>query len=211
MDTPTDFSFLEESIAKKHNPKFGDREYLVIQTSPLAKTTRVVYRSYDYQEAESLCSLENLSHDYSSYTTRIYHDGKLWIPGNISGIPYKVSEQQFWEIHPDYKARDLDGEIEIHRCSYPYFRFDNDDEELTTCLKDDNGRDITVCPNCGESLIDDSAALASLRASEEDDDFVPLACQGCNNYHGEFYQDVQLICAIHTYGWNDDNCPDFSV
>jgi hypothetical protein len=208
MDTPTDFSFLEESIAKKHNPKFGDREYLVIQTSPLGKTTRVVYRSYDYQEAERLCNLENLSHDYSSYTTRIYHDGKLWIPGNISGIPYKISEQQFWEIHSDYKARDLDGEIEIHHCSYPYFRFDNDDSgasgELTTCLKNDNGRDITVCPNCGENLIDDED-------NDDYDDFVPSVCNGCSNYHGEFYGDNQLICVIHPYGCNDENCPDFSV
>lgn len=202
MDTPTDFSFLEESIAKKYNPKFGDREYLVIQTYPLGKITRVVYRTYDYQEAERSCNLENLSHDYSSYTTRIYYDGKLWIPGNISGIPYKISEQQLWEIHLDYKASDLDGEIEIHHCSYPYFRFDNDNGELTTCLKDDNGRDISVCPNCGEILIDDE---------DEDDDFVPLACQGCSNYHGEFYQDIQLICAIHPSGWSNEKCPDFLV
>ncbi|MHC5821154.1 MAG: hypothetical protein ACYT04_36105, partial [Nostoc sp.] len=109
MDTPTDFLFLEESIATKYNPRFGDREYLVIQTYPLGKTTRVVYRTYDYQEAERSCNLENLSHDYSSYATRIYHDSKLWIPGNISGIPYKISEQQFWEIHPDYKVSDLDA------------------------------------------------------------------------------------------------------
>ncbi|MEH1926820.1 hypothetical protein [Nostoc sp.] len=202
MDTAEDFKFLEESIGTKYNPRFGDREYLVIQTYPLGKTTRVVYRTYDYQEAERLCNSENLSHDYSSYTTRIYHDGKLWIPGNISGIPYKVSEQQFWEIHSDYKASNLDGEIEIHHCSYPYFRFDNDDGELTTCLKNDNGRDITVCPNCGDNLTDDE---------EEDDDFVPLACQRCSNYHSEFYQDVQLICAIHPYGWSDENCPDFLV
>jgi hypothetical protein len=201
MDTPTDFLFLEESVAKKHNPKFGDREYLVIQTYPLGKTTRVVYRNYNYSEAEQFCNLENLSHDYSSFTTRIYYDGKLWIPGNISGITYKISEQQFWEIHPDYKSTDIDGEIEICDCSYLYFLGRT---SILTCLKNDNGRSINVCPNCRTTLQEDE---------EEDDydDFTPLACRGCSNYHGEFYQDVQLVCAIHTYGWDDDNCPDFSV
>ncbi|MCC5609729.1 hypothetical protein LC612_23870 [Nostoc sp. CHAB 5834] len=199
MDTLTDFSFLEESVAKKHNPKFGDREYLVIQTYPLGKTTRVVYRSYDYQEAERLCNLENLSHDYSSYTTRIYHDGKFWIPGNISGIPYKVSEQQFWEIHSDYKSTDIDGEIEICDCSYLYFV---GRASILTCLENDNGRSITVCPNCRATLQEDE---------EEDDcdDFTTSACQGCSNYDGEFYGDNRLICAIHPYGCGSDFCPDF--
>ena len=199
MDISTDFLFLEESVAKKHNPKFGDREYLVIQTFPPVLTTRVVYRSYDYQEAERSCNLENLSHDYSSYTTRIYHDDKLWIPGNIFGIPYKISEQQFWEIHPDYKSSDADGEIEIHNCSYLYFQGSNN---ILTCLKDDNGRNITVCPNCGESLIEDEE-------NDDYDDFTPSVCRGCSNYDGEFYEDNQLICAIHPYGCRSDFCPDF--
>lgn len=198
MDTTEDFQFLEESVAKKHNPKFCDREYLVIQTYPLGKTTRVVYRSYDYQEAERSCNLENLSHDYSSYTTRIYYDGKLWIPDNISGIPYKISEQQLWEIHPDYETTSVNN-IQICGCSYPYFSWNL---QLTTCLKDNHGRHITLCPNCGSSLVYDD---------DDYDDFVMSACQGCSNYHGEFYQDIQLICAIHPYGWNNDNCPDFSV
>ncbi|MBC1237594.1 hypothetical protein [Nostoc sp. 2RC] len=196
MDTVEDLKFLEESTAKKYNPKFGDREYLVIQTYPLGKTVRVIYRSYSYQDAENKCSLENMAHDYSTFTTRIFHDGKLWIPGNISGIPYKISEQQFWDIHPDYKSTDIDGEIEICNCSYLYFQGRNN---ILTCLKDDDGRNITVCPNCGEILIED----------EEDDDFTPSACRGCTNYHGDFYGDNQLICAIYPYGWSDDNCPDF--
>ncbi|MBD2682876.1 MULTISPECIES: hypothetical protein [Nostoc] len=199
MDTPTDFIFLEESIAKKCNPKFGDREYLVIQTYPLGKTIRVVYRSYDYCDADQKCQLESLSHDYSCFATRIYHDGKLWIPGNMSGIPYKISEEQFWEIHPDYKSSDADGEIEICDCSYLYFVGRT---SILTCLKNDNGRSINICPNCAATLQEEE---------EDDDDFVPSACRGCTNYHGDFYGDIQLICAIHPSGWSDDNCPDFSV
>lgn len=201
MDTPTDFLFLEESIAKKHNPKFGDREYLVIQSYPLGKTIRVIYRSYDYCDADQKCQLENMAEDYSCFVTRIYHDGKLWIPGNMSGIPYKISEQQFWEIHPDYKLSDIDGEIEICICSYIYFVGRT---EILTCLENDNGRSITVCPNCGISLKPDE--------DEDDDDYTPLVCLGCSNYDGEFYGDNQLICAIHPYGWLDDeDCPDFLI
>jgi hypothetical protein len=72
---------------------------------------------------------------------------------------------------------------------------------ILTCLKNDNGRNITVCPNCG----------ATLQEDEEDDydDFVPLACRGCTNYHGDFYGYIQLICAIHPYGCDLYFCPDF--
>ncbi|MHC5721198.1 MAG: hypothetical protein ACYTX0_56560, partial [Nostoc sp.] len=94
--------------------------------------------------------------------------------------------------------------VQIHHCSYPYFKFYDGlyTGGIITCLKNDNdnGRDITVCPNCGEILIEDN-----------DDDFVMSACQGCSNYHGEFYQDIQLVCAIHPSGCNDENCPDFLV
>ncbi|RAM48831.1 MAG: hypothetical protein C6Y22_25770 [Hapalosiphonaceae cyanobacterium JJU2] len=215
MDTKEDFQFLEESVARKHNPKFGQREYLVIQTYPIGKTIRVIYRSYDYQEAEQQCNLENLANDYCSFATRVYYDGKIWVPSVRTGIPYKISEQQFWEIHDYYKkvSNDLniDGEIEIHDCSYPYFyslKTDNLREywQPLTCLKDDYGRDIDVCPNCGCNLVE-----YDYEDLEEDED-IPLACKGCSNYHGEFYEDTQLICGIHPYGWlNDGNCPDFEV
>jgi hypothetical protein len=199
MDTPTDFKFLEENIAIKYNPNFGEKEYLVIQAYPLRKSIRVVYRSYNYQEAEQFCNLENLSSDYSSFVTRIYHNDKLWTPEAITGIPYRISEQQFWEIHPNYETINANN-IQVCGCSYPYFSWNC---QLITCLKDNHARPITLCPNCGSSLIENEET--------DDDDFIPSACRGCSNYDGEFYEGNQLICAIHPYGWNDENCPDFSA
>ena len=38
---------------------------------------------------------------------------------------------------------------------------------------------------------------------------VPSTCQKCRNYHGRFYGENMLICAIHPYGWTDENCPDY--
>jgi hypothetical protein len=35
------------------------------------------------------------------------------------------------------------------------------------------------------------------------------ACIGCHHYHGVVYGDNLLVCAMHPYGWNDDNCPDW--
>ncbi|MGF1458992.1 MAG: hypothetical protein ACFBSG_08185 [Leptolyngbyaceae cyanobacterium] len=43
----------------------------------------------------------------------------------------------------------------------------------------------------------------------------PPVCTGCTNYHGHAYglhkdQRVQLICAMHPYGWQGDApCPDW--
>jgi hypothetical protein len=40
------------------------------------------------------------------------------------------------------------------------------------------------------------------------DHFHP-ACIGCQNYHGHIYGRNLLVCGMHPYGWDDDNCPDF--
>ncbi|MGF1486389.1 MAG: hypothetical protein ACFBSE_04675 [Prochloraceae cyanobacterium] len=36
------------------------------------------------------------------------------------------------------------------------------------------------------------------------------ACIGCSNYHGRIYGGNLLVCAMHPYGWEDENCPDRS-
>ncbi len=125
---------------------YQDGEYLVIQTYPLCKIIRVVYHTYDYNDAEQKCELENLS-DYSAFTTRIYKDDKLWIPGNISGTVYKLSEQQFSDIDPNCRKN-----IWFCSCSYPYI---SQGQEIMTCLQNDNNRSITNCPNCDEILVDE--------------------------------------------------------
>lgn len=35
------------------------------------------------------------------------------------------------------------------------------------------------------------------------------ACQGCRNYHGYVYGGNLLVCGMHPYGWEDENCPDW--
>lgn len=37
----------------------------------------------------------------------------------------------------------------------------------------------------------------------------PKACVGCTNYHGQTYAGNRLICGVHPYGWEGDNCPDW--
>lgn len=34
------------------------------------------------------------------------------------------------------------------------------------------------------------------------------ACIGCNHYHGQVYGEHLLVCGMHPYGWDGDNCPD---
>lgn len=36
------------------------------------------------------------------------------------------------------------------------------------------------------------------------------ACINCANYHGKIYNGNLLVCAMHPYGWEDRNCPDWS-
>ena len=35
------------------------------------------------------------------------------------------------------------------------------------------------------------------------------ACMGCHHYHGQAYGGNLLVCAMHPYGWDDKNCPDW--
>ena len=35
------------------------------------------------------------------------------------------------------------------------------------------------------------------------------ACLGCHHYHGQVYGGNLLVCAMHPYGWDDKNCPDW--
>lgn len=35
------------------------------------------------------------------------------------------------------------------------------------------------------------------------------ACIGCVHYHGQVYGSKLLVCGMHPYGWEDENCPDW--
>ncbi|MUL37939.1 hypothetical protein [Gloeocapsopsis dulcis] len=35
------------------------------------------------------------------------------------------------------------------------------------------------------------------------------ACIGCHHYHGQVYNGNLLVCAMHPYGWDDKDCPDW--
>jgi hypothetical protein len=35
------------------------------------------------------------------------------------------------------------------------------------------------------------------------------ACMGCRHYHGRVYHGNLLVCAMHPFGWDDKNCPDW--
>lgn len=35
------------------------------------------------------------------------------------------------------------------------------------------------------------------------------ACIGCRHYHGQAYANNLLVCGMHPYGWEDENCPDW--
>ena len=35
------------------------------------------------------------------------------------------------------------------------------------------------------------------------------ACVGCRNYHGQVYSGNLLVCGMHPYGWEGEDCPDW--
>lgn len=37
------------------------------------------------------------------------------------------------------------------------------------------------------------------------------ACIGCRNYHGQAYGGNLFVCAMHPYGWETEDCPDWEA
>lgn len=35
------------------------------------------------------------------------------------------------------------------------------------------------------------------------------ACVGCQHYHGRIYSGTLLVCGMHPYGWDGEECPDW--
>lgn len=216
MDLAQDHKFLNESIANKFNP-MNEGEFFVIQTLPATAKLYILHRGFDLKEATGEYELENFAHDYTSFGLRIFYEGKLWRVGH-DGKPTYVSKQQQWIIHEDYLITDdckyIDSEIKTHDCSYPYFSCTRSILskcngvmycwETLTCLEEDHGRQILWCPNCSKSLDNEDEDL------EEDEEDIPITCVGCKNYHGKFYDSIQLVCAINPFGCNDLQCEDYA-
>lgn len=34
-------------------------------------------------------------------------------------------------------------------------------------------------------------------------------CAGCRHYHGQMYGENLLVCGMHPYGWDGEQCPDW--
>ncbi len=211
MDSEQDFLFCNQKISDRFNPYY-EGEYFVIQTYPREKELVVNKRFLDYQLAKDYCSIENLAHDYTSFSVRTFHEGKLW-DVDLWGNPSNISKQQDWKIVQEYLSahynQETNEEIIVCSCSYPYFEeLANDSWKFNTCLVDDQGRDVEYCPNCNAKL------RPEVDWGEEDCDIYdeeprPVSCVGCDNYHGQYYGENLLVCAMHPYGFNDDSCPDF--
>jgi len=55
---------------------------------------------------------------------------------------------------------------------------------------------------------DDNISWFDVEKTNPNAEFHP-ACVGCRNYHGHTYNGNLLVCGIHPYGWDDENCPDW--
>ncbi|OKH31741.1 hypothetical protein NIES2101_41305 [Calothrix sp. HK-06] len=207
MDTQEDFVFLNDRVAEKFNP-YQEGEYLVVQTRS-GWRLHPLHRGFDYRAANKFCEMENLGSDYSHYSVRVVHQGKLHCV-DWEGAATKPSKEQDWKIHEEYyNARykdNLDCEIETCDCSYPVFwnygtRILNGEASEVwrpiTCLVEDHGREIDNCPNC-------NTRLGNSPEDEEDEEYwddMPPVCEGCRYYYSA---DNSIVCAVHPQGPDDD-------
>lgn len=205
--------------SSKTSKKNKGYEYVVLQSYPLAYPLNFVIRTYNYQQAHSTMKLENLSKDRKGFVMRIIENGKLY---KVAAREEKgnFALEQNWQIAGEYltmSRRDTNDSAIIRcECSYPYFssvvseshiRGLHPETKPVTCLKDDFGREITRCPNCGRELFEEEGEnYPEVRTFE-----TPNVCIDCQNYYGKSFNGTHLICAIYPHGWNGDECPDYTA
>lgn len=67
---------------------------------------------------------------------------------------------------------------------------------------------ITVWIEFDDTLIDEAEFLAH---PGEPEPVKHPACVGCQHYHGQAYGGHVFVCAMHPYGWDGEQCPDWET
>lgn len=62
----------------------------------------------------------------------------------------------------------------------------------------------------GSTIEEDSLFSYFVETVEPDQERHP-ACIGCQHYHGQVYNGNLLVCGMHPYGWDDEQCPDWEA
>lgn len=62
-----------------------------------------------------------------------------------------------------------------------------------------------------DSEWDDNETEFALTSKVEPTAQTHPACIGCRHYHGYVYSGNLLVCGMHPYGWDDENCPDWEA
>ena len=90
-------------------------------------------------------------------------------------------------------------------------------EEVDSFIEDLGDVIITIIITTGDEI---DAVILEEWENFSDEDFTIIsyhqpsaqshpACINCVNYHGQVYNGNLLVCAMHPYGSDDDNCPDW--
>ncbi|HEY9848502.1 MAG TPA: hypothetical protein V6D28_03515 [Leptolyngbyaceae cyanobacterium] len=81
--------------------------------------------------------------------------------------------------------------------------FSGDIEQLFSSIVDpllelDSGLDDEIGFDSGWEVVEEESLFAK-----------HPACAGCRHLHGQIYGGNLLICGMHPYGWEGNNCPDW--
>ncbi|MBR8839043.1 MAG: hypothetical protein DSM106950_34840 [Stigonema ocellatum SAG 48.90 = DSM 106950] len=69
------------------------------------------------------------------------------------------------------------------------------------------GTGVSIARGIGERRAE--VELMRFEAEVRDSCPKPATCVGCKHFHGVIYNDTQLICGMHPYGCEGDQCPDW--
>ena len=79
------------------------------------------------------------------------------------------------------------------------------DSDFTTTIEIENENEHDSTPDYSDYIVWFEEPILEANTNRNP------ACIGCRNYHGRVYSGNLLVCAIHPYGWSDDNCPDWET
>ena len=111
-----------------------------------------------------------------------------------------------FEAFSDYLVEDLQNlTCYLEESLFMYF------EEYDRDLFEDSELGIDINYYTEEIREDYHNHILDLNPKIEPDLANHPACMNCRHYHGRLYGGNLLVCAMHPYGWDDENCPDWEA
>lgn len=187
-----------------------DGDYVVIKFHPGSEFAFPVFVSSDYQKAHQ--KVNSLLNPYYSRFNNAPSEAYYVVKKFYKKVLRPIAEdgEINWEL-----AQSIDSKCEVIAykpsdgrtdCAYIYRMIITSGIDEMDSRYHNFDRLVEKLEPCPDSCLH----LLTLKEVCEENAKKLKSCQSCQNYHGESYNGNKFVCAMHPYGFEGDDCPDYT-